>query len=373
VHPDRLDVVMALTYYAPYVSGLTQAAQWVAEELVVRGHRVHVVTTHHDEATPLTEAVGGVEVQRVPVALRVGKGALAPGFSRSVRAAARSADVVNLHLPMLEAGLVAGLTGRVPVVSTYQCDVNLSDSLVDRLQVAALDASSRRALRRSVPVFSSRDYAASSRVAGAAADVVEVPPPCKARTGGRPSFRDGPGRHVGFLGRLVAEKGVEHLVDAFRQAAGPEDRLLIGGDHTRVAGGSVVDEIRRRAGDDPRIRLLGFLPDEQLADFYASLDVFVLPSVNSLEAFGIVQVEAMLTGVPVIASDLPGVREPVRRTGFGIVVPPGRRDALAEALGARVPLAPDEGARRAAATYGLSATVDAYEALFSRVARHGGA
>jgi len=121
--------------------------------------------------------------------------------------------------------------------------------------------------------------------------------------------------------------------------------------------------VRREAVGDARIRLLGFLADEQIADLYASIDVLALPSVNSLEAFGIVQVEAMLVGVPVAVSDLPGVRSPVDATGFGIVVPVGDEAALAEAL-RNAPGTPSDGKDRARAIYGIEATTDAYAALF---------
>jgi glycosyltransferase involved in cell wall biosynthesis len=167
----------------------------------------------------------------------------------------------------------------------------------------------------------------------------------------------------------VEEKGVEYLVEAFRQVPDPDARLLIAGDHSNVAGGSVVGRIRERMGHDPRIELLGFLPDSVLSEFYASLDIFALPSVNALEAFGIVQVEAMMAGVPVIASGLPGVREPVRLTGFGRVVPPRDVRALADAILELKAAPPDaaEGSRRAVQAFGVDRTIDAYEELFTRL------
>jgi glycosyltransferase involved in cell wall biosynthesis len=69
-----------------------------------------------------------------------------------------------------------------------------------------------------------------------------------------------------------------------------------------------------------------------MAAFYSNLDVIVVPSLNSTETFGLVQVEAMLCGTPSIASDLPGVRQPVLQTGMGEVVPVGDCAALAEAI-----------------------------------------
>ena len=95
---------------------------------------------------------------------------------------------------------------------------------------------------------------------------------------------------------------------------------------------SYFNELRSAAAKDPRVSFLGFLQDEDVPDFFASLDVFAFPSVNPLEAFGIAQLEAMSAGLPVVASDLPGVRIPVLRTGNGILVPPGDVPALAMAL-----------------------------------------
>jgi glycosyltransferase involved in cell wall biosynthesis len=235
-----------------------------------------------------------------------------------------------------------------------------------------MDRSVALAMRRSAVVCpSSDDYAQHSRLAASMAGKSHaIAPPCLDRSGGQPSFRDGPGLHVGFVGRIVEEKGLEYLVEGFRRLESPEARLLVAGDFTRIAGGSVVERVRRAAGQDPRVRLLGFLPDESLADFYASLDVFALPSVNSFEAFGIVQVEAMMTGVPALASDLPGVRIPVRRTGFGAIVPPRDPAAIHRAL-LRLQDSPPDRAGGAVATrtwYGDAKTIKEYGELFDRIA-----
>ncbi|MCZ2823775.1 MULTISPECIES: glycosyltransferase family 4 protein [unclassified Modestobacter] len=366
------DVVMALTYYSPYVSGLTEAARVVAEGLAAAGRRVLVVTTRHDQALPAEEWVNGVQVRRTPVVARLGKGVISPTFPLAVAAAARRAGVLNLHLPLLEAGPIALLVRGTPVVLTYQCDVSLSAGRADRLQESVMDRTARLAMRRSaVVVPSSDDYAEHSRLAGAMDGKSQaIAPPCLDRAGGRPAFRDGTGLHVGFVGRIVEEKGLEYLVEGFRRLTDPAARLLVAGDHTRIAGGSVVDRVRRAAGEDNRVRLLGFLPDESLPDFYASLDVFALPSVNSFEAFGIVQVEAMMTGVPALASDLPGVRIPVQRTGFGIVVPPRDPSAIHQALVELQgwPLDRAVGAAETRSRYGAASSIEQYARLFDTLA-----
>jgi glycosyltransferase involved in cell wall biosynthesis len=365
----RADVVIALTYYAPYVSGLTNVARDVAEGLAGRGHRVTVVCTRHRPDLPGTEELAGVRVVRAPVAASIGKGVVSPRFVPLVLREARRARVLNLHLPLLEAGAVAAVAAA-PLLVTYHCDVCLPSGPLNRLQQRAVDAASRAAVRRArAVVVSSEDYARHSRLwPQLRGRQVVVPPPCRDRSGGVPTFRDGGGLHVGFLGRVVAEKGLEHLVAGFRLLEDPASRLLIGGDFIEVAGGSVVDRVRRRIENDPRIRVLGFVPEQDLADFYASLDVFALPSVNALEAFGIAQVEAMIAGVPALASDLPGVREPVLRTGFGALVPPADAGAVATAL-ARLrdtPPDPRAGATAARSLFDVGRVLGAYEELLAR-------
>lgn len=367
------DLVVVLTYYTPYVSGLTNVARDVAEGLAAHGLRVTVVTSQHDRRLPTEEHVNGVRVVRAPVWTRLGKGTISPQFARLALREARTARVVNLHLPMLEAGIVARAC-RAPIVVNYHCDVSLPrDSLTSQWQQTVIDRSSRAAMRQSCAVVvTSEDYAQHSRLwKWIQPSMVAIPPPCPPCPGGKPDYRDGDGFHVGFLGRIVAEKGLEYLVAGFQQLDDPDARLLIGGDFVNVAGGSVVDELRSRTRGDSRIRLLGYVPDEKLPDLYASMDALALPSVNAFEAFGIVQVVAMLGGVPVLASNLPGVRVPVRETGFGELVEPRDVGGIARALARMKVSRPDpaEVSRRAAVRYDVDFVVDAYEALFDKVAR----
>lgn len=369
MQPTDRRVTFGLSYYHPYVSGLTNAAKVIAEQLVERGWQVTVVASQHDEALPRHEVVNGVRVLRTPVVGRLSKAVISPSLPFACAREIRRTGRGNLHLPFPDAGAVAALVGpHADLTVTYQCDVVLESGAAGRAVAAALDTSSRVALARSRShIVSSLDYMSSSRLARQLSSrAVEIAPPSVERSAGKPTFRTGEGPHVGFLGRIVEEKGIPYLVDAFRSVAAPDWRLLIGGEFMNIAGGSRIEEVRQAAEEDPRISILGFIPDDQLADFYASMDVFAFPSINPLEAFGIAQVEAMFAGVPVVASDLPGVRQPVLRTGMGALAAPRDSADLGRAL-LDVTAAPRTRwqASRAAALkeYSLPAIVDTWEQL----------
>lgn len=371
-------VLTALSYYAPYISGLTEFARLAAEHLAASGHDVTVVTTRHEAGLAARETLRGVKVVRADPLLRLHKGIISIDFIREFRKAAAAAGIVHLHLPLLESGLLAGLVPRqTPLVITYHCDVTRSahGGLVDRLAVAAVRRSCRVAClaARRITV-SSADYASGSPVVSdLAAKWVEAPPPDKAPRGAplRADREDGQFR-IGFLGRFTEEKGVPVLLEAFREIieAVPMARLVLGGNYQTVAGGSEfrrLEALIRSLGD--RVELLGQIPEQRLFDFYRSLDLFVLPSINSYEAFGMVQVEAMKVGVPVVASDLRGVRVPVQRTGNGSLATPGSPADLARAIVAlyrsRENFVPATVARRAWQAFPRDAILKAFEELMA--------
>jgi rhamnosyl/mannosyltransferase len=142
------------------------------------------------------------------------------------------------------------------------------------------------------------------------------------------------GPRVLFVGRLVYYKGVDVLLEAMASLAAraqkPGTLLVIG-------EGPLEPELRARAtalGISNQVRLLGRVPDADLPAYYRAADVFVLPSVARTEAFGVVQVEAMASGVPVVSTNLPTGVPWVNQDGItGLVVPPGDSRALADALG----------------------------------------
>jgi glycosyltransferase involved in cell wall biosynthesis len=377
-------ILTTLYYYRPHYSGLTVYTERLARTLASRGHSVTILTSRYDRRLPSLETRDGVTVRRLPVAFRLSKGVILPTMPAWGARLAASHDVIHLHVPQLDAApmaLVGRLLGR-PVVLTYHCDLRLPSSPLNRLaeRVSRIaDGISARASH--AVVANTRDYAeASPLLRRFPRKLVIIPPPAEVARlspGALDRAREKWGIRpdqlpIGMAARLASEKGAEILAHAMPRVLEkfPTSRVLYVGQYQNVLG---EEEYTRRL--EPLLRslgehwtFLGVLDDEELAAFYSLCKVTVLPSLNSTESFGMVQVESMLCGTPVLASDLPGVREPTAATGMGRAVAPGDPEALARALmeilGARDAYS---GSAEAIARYSSENVALEYERLFERL------
>ena len=381
-------VLVALTYYRPHLSGLTIYVERLATALAARGHEVTVLASRHDPSYPHESHEDGVRVVRVPVAFRTGKGVVMPTHGRLATKLLRQHDVLSLHVPQFEAGSLAVRARllRRPTVMTYHCDLQLPAGAVNRVVDRVMAASNHVAARAADRIVAyTDDYARSVPLLRRFRGKVEIVPPPVVMpapdVGAVDAFRQawlpdgGVGSPViGMAARFATEKGIDVLLDALPllERRFPGVRVLFAGPHEDVPGEEAyrarLEPAIRRLGD--RWRFLGALdPVLEMPAFLGSLDCLVVSSVNSTESFGLVQVEAMLCGTPVVASALPGVREVIRSTGMGEVVAPGDPSALAAAV-TRVVEQPELYRRTRAEIeelYTLERTVAQYEALFSSV------
>ena len=377
-----MKVLLVLTYYHPHVSGLTIYVKRLATALARHGHRVTVLTSRYDRSLPEEEVIDGVRVVRVPVLFRVSKGVIMPTFPLRAWRLIRQHDVVSVHLPQFEASLLAILArlARRPAVLTYHCDLQLPRGWFNRVVDRVVFVSNYVAgCLAQAAVAYTEDFSRHSHFLSRFLDKVRViPPPVimpvpdeeQVAVFGRRHDLDGR-PVVGMAARLATEKGVEVLIEAMPRLLEefPRLKVLFAGQYQDVMG-----EEAYRDRLMPHIELLGvahweflgILGQEEMPAFYAACDVLVVPSLNSTESFGLVQVEAMLCGTPSIASNLPGVRQPPRMTGMGEVTPIGDADALAGAI-VRVVRNPGSYARPRSEieeTFSLERTVAGYEALF---------
>ncbi len=376
-----MKVLQILYYYYPHCSGLTIYVERLGRHLAERGHEVTVLASRHDPTQPREETQPGVRVIRVPVVWSVSRGVVMPGFIPKAAALIREHDVVHLHLPVTEAAAIAGLAKafRKRLIITHHTDLSMPIGKFNKVAEKAVFASGIAAGkladrivtythdRATVSPFASRFKNKMSVVY----PPIEIDLPDPQRVAAfRASLELDGAPTVGFAGRFAEEKGCDYLLRTIPRvnAALPGVKYLFAGEYLNVVGDNLfarsqplLQQFRQH------VRLLGVLRGDDLVNFYAGCDVTTLPSVNFTETFGIVQVESMLCGTPVVTSDLPGVREPIGITGMGKIVPPRDETALADALIDTIQHRERFVRPRAeiAAKFSLDATIDAYERIYA--------
>lgn len=345
-----MKILVILTYYRPHTSGLTIYAERLAKALVRHGHQVTVLTSHYQSDLPFQEWQDGVRIVRAPVLFRLSKGVVMPTFGWLASRLVMDHDVIHLHLPQFDAAGVA-LRGRLlrkPTVITYHCDLLMPPGLLSWLANQAVHVMNRLAAVFTHRIVTyTRDYAEHSPYLSNYLHKLEViPPPVELPAVSQEQVEAFAREHnphgmrpvVGMAARFATEKGVEVLLKALPKLleAYPNALVQFAGPYRNIIGEEryfkrlfpLIQEYESRG----HWKFLGNLDPLQMAMFYPNLDLLVLPSLNSTEAFGLVQIEAMMNRVPVVASDLPGVRQPVKWHKMGKIIPIGDDRALAQAM-----------------------------------------
>lgn len=332
-------VTMLNKYYPPHLGGIEFHVRDLAEGLIeYEGARVSALVANGGPGN-VREMLGGVEVMRMSRLAQYSSVPIAPGMRRQLRSLLSgpdAPDVLHLHFPYPwgEISWLATST-RVPAVMTYHSDIvrqRASLALYKPLLEKVLD-------RVDLIIASSPNMVEHSEFLAPRAEKCRVVPfglhverfsATQALLERAAQLRQ---RHQGrklvlFVGRLVYYKGVDVLLRAMSDV--DADLVIIG-------SGPLESELREQVhaqGIAGRVFFEPPVSDEDLAAWYHASDVFCLPSVARSEAFGLVQVEAHASGLPVVSTNLTTGVPFVNADGVtGLVVPPGDSKALAVALG----------------------------------------
>ena len=345
-----MKILIELTYYRPHTSGLTIYAERLAKALVKKGHAVTVLTSQYDPALPRNEKLDGVQIVRAPVLMRVSKGVIMPTFGWLANKLVREHDVIHLHLPQVDAAGLA-LRGRIhkkPTVITYHCDLRMPYGILSWVANQGVNL-----MNNIAGIFTHRivtytqDYADHSKFINRYKEKlavinppVELPDVTETEIQAFKQQHNPSSNHpvIGMAARFATEKGVEILLSALEEIIlkYPKAEVWFAGPYENILGEERYIErlmpLIKQYQKKGNWKFLGLLSPLEMAGFYPNLDILTIPSLNSTEAFGLVQIEAMMNGVPSIASNLPGVRQPVIRHGMGEVIPIGDSGELAHAV-----------------------------------------
>jgi glycosyltransferase involved in cell wall biosynthesis len=340
-----MDIAHVTPTFPPYEAGTGNVALQNARSLAQLGHEVTVYTAAAPGSSP--SSMDGVRVRRLRTPFRIGNAPLLPGLLRIKH------DILHLHYPFIfGAEMVWALRRlrRQPYVLTYHNDLvfpgpkGLLFKLYERLWARRVMAAAGRV------IVTSWDGAEASHVLGPMirahrSRFTEIPngvdlslfSPRQDGSAARDTLGIAPQQRVLlFVGSLDSahhsKSGVPVLLEAVARLHDPELFVLIVGDGDRVG------EYKALARDrdlDRQVRFVGKVPNHELPMMYNASDIVVQAS-QRFEPFGLVAVEAMACGKPVVVSDLPGVRRVVSEAGGGVLARPGDPDDVAAKIRALV-------------------------------------
>ena len=361
---------MRIALVCPYAfddpGGVQTHVRELAEQLLGRGHDVVVLApVRHRAGEPFVRGVG----RPVNVPYNASNAPIDPRpWSRlAVRRelAAFRPEVVHVHEPLTPStSMWATLEAPAPVLATFHSGTERSrlyDLAAPGLRLLSRRITTRIAVSEAAATVARRRIGGRFEIVPNGADVGRFERAAPADLG--------PGTKLLFVGRLDERKGFPVAAAAFARLAPahPDLRLIVAGDGPqRTAVGTLAPEVQKR------VSMLGTIPNVDLPPYHAGCDLFVGSAVGG-ESFGMVLVEAMAAGLPVVASRIPGYAEVVREGTDGILVPPRDPVGLAAAL-ARVLDEPRlaerlrTAGRERARAFDWSTVVSELEAMYVRAA-----
>lgn len=339
-----MKVLFFLTYYKPHISGPVSYIENLTAELVEKGILCTILTSRHIKSLEKIEVKNGVITKRLPVLCTLGKGVIVPAlFTDGVKEIKRN-DIIIVNLPQLEAGMVAIITkffGKKALV-IHHTDLSGWTGWWNRISELVVDLSGLISCRLAEKIFPyTKDYADSSTLLRKFKKkvfplypIVKIEGDDKVYANFLAKQGNVKTKFIGYSGRIARQKKLEDAIESIKilnKIDGEQKwKLLLAG--PVAVGERYGKEFLEKAKRNVDVIYLGPLNRKQLASFYQFIDVLVLPSDDRLESFGLVQVEAMLHGCPVIATELPGCRIPIKKTGMGKLIPPNNPEKLAQAI-----------------------------------------
>jgi len=339
-----MKILMLTPYFYPHTGGTEKYVKDLSIQLVKNGHDVTVIACNVPRAKKAKkeEVIDGVKIKRLPAIDFLYYLPMTLSFNRKML---EGYDVVHIHCP--PHSFIRTLAGKVniPVVATFHCDITVTGQFfgipIPRLITHGFESIMDWYARLFLPkvdeiISTSVSYASTSPVIksmkynaipiGVYHDKLDE----SVKKQGIDPFKDKK-KQILFLGRLAANKGVNYLVAAMPKilAKLPDTKLVICGEGEEKP--SIVNLIKK-LGLEAAITFYGTVNLDTLSALYTTSSVFVLPSINRLEAFGIVQLEAMACYTPVVAADIPGVNSVMDIGKSGLLVPKQNPDAISEAV-----------------------------------------
>ena len=330
VYTKNMKIAQIVCVFPPYKSGIGNVAYDFSKILAETGNEMTVFTPDYG---PILEEKHNFKITLLKPWLKMGLGAFLPQLLFKLR----GFDIVYLHYPFFGAAELVWLAKTIlpkkfKLIIHFHMDVAGLSPFAKILSLPARIIKNSLFKKADAITCASLDYVKNSDIAKIykkyPAKFKEIPfgvDTDKFRPAIKKESETKKILFVGALDKAHYFKGVNILLKAISEIRNPKSEIRIVGDgDLKMSYGRLAEKLNIK----DKVNFLGKVSDEELPGVYQQADLFVLPSINKNEAFGLVLLEAMACGVPVIASDLPGVRTVFQDRTQGLLCKPGDANDL---------------------------------------------
>lgn len=369
-------------YFHPHLGGVESHVRDLSRKLVDLGHEVEVITSMYESGLSNIEVLDNFTVHRLPTRAVIAKTPLISNMKGFLES--RNYDIIHAHSPPPLTSYYSAKFCRktgIPFIYTYHCDMEIPIAGGKYIVSLYRILFEKKTIRWSdALICTTQSYAATSRSTwDRSFDVIPNAVDIDFFRPGIDGTRIRERHHlqgktiVMFVGRIVHHKGIESLIMSAKHTDDPIRYLIVGDGEDKERLMRMAREV-----DEERITFTGPVPREELLEYYAAADMLILPSLSRLEAFGIVGLEAMASGKPVVLSRIPGVSEVIDAEQEGVIFEPSdavdlgkkimylhSQPKLRNSMGKR-------GRKRVLKDYSMAAVAKKVENLYHRVLEKSG-
>lgn len=333
-----MKLLLTSEYFHPHWTGIAKAFLVLAKQLKKDGHEITILTTQFDSSLPRSDDFGGLSIIRSTPQFKISRTQYSFSALVDFFKLAYSCDQVIINSPhsnILFFTAIAKMLGK-KVTIFHQGDLKLPRTTAPLLQHMVIE---RVFDALTIPAFLladkistyTKDYAQYSRTMKFflfkffAYIPAATLPTSQSATRSKQTL-------IGFAGRFVEEKGFDILYKAMNEVVRefPHAKFIFAGNTKMDYEPFYESQKKLFESQKKHVTYMGLLKEKKLADFYKSLDVFVVSSRS--DCFPLTQMEAATSGVPIVCTNIPGARMLVKETGFGTIVTPNDPSALANGI-----------------------------------------
>ena len=325
-------ILIVTDFYNPHTSGVVTYINQVIYALKKLNFSITILTSLHSKSLKKEEIVEGIKIIRCKPTLKISRGYYSIDLVLNYFKIYRSYDYVNIHFPLTEVFPIL-FTFNKKTIFNYHClpSSSVAYKFIDLyFYIFGLISS----LMSKKIIVLSKDYFLNIFAHKLLKDKVCEIPPYIVQNKIHKNKKNKSKITIGYLGRICQEKGLENLLEVSKilQINNVAHKIQIGGELNDKRFKKYISNILHKSKNNKNIVFLNKIQENEKINFFNQLDVFVLPSINSFEAFGIVQLEAMSCGIPVVASNIKGVRSIVKKTKNGFLFEKNNSKQLANKI-----------------------------------------